>query len=227
MKASARWDGISEPDMIHERFAAAMTYHKLGRYAEAVALLEDVIDRVGVPYSRLGAARARRLYGESLRALRRHREAAEQLLQAAALLQEETGNERPYAEVAWSAAECLQYSGRYDEALPAFERAAALWESLGESVPSVRCRRSVAWLVFQREPQRAVELMRAVLAGLQESAPAPASAATGVDSEEEPLSGTEELNAELDETERQLNRMVKQAERRAKIASAEAPVPGN
>jgi len=209
LKASARWDGISEPDMLHQRFVAAMTYRELGRNAEAVALLEDVIDRAGVPYNRLGVAQTRRSYGESLRALRRHREAAEQLLQAAALLQEDPDNERPYAEVAWMAAESLQNSGRREEALHAFERAATLWESLGESVPAVRCRRSIAWLVFQREPQRAVELMRAVLAALQESAGDTASA-----------TAPEELT-ELEETEKQLDRMVKQAEHRAKIASAE------
>jgi tetratricopeptide (TPR) repeat protein len=199
LKASARWDGLSEPDMLHQRFTAAAAYRGLGRHAEAVALLEDVIGRVEVPYERLAVAQTRRQYGESLRELRRHPEAAEQLLQAAALLEGDESNERAYAEVAWLAAECLQYSGRRPEALAAFERAASLWEALGEPVAAVRCRRSIAWLVFADEPQRAVELMRAVLDG---------------------MSRTEESAAEVEETQTQLDRIVEQAARRAEIAAS-------
>jgi len=199
LKASARWDGISEPDMLHHRFIAATTYCRLGRPAEAAALFEDVIGRVDVPYDRRGVARIRKQYGESLRALRRHREAAEQFLQAAVLLQGDEDNKYPYAELAWFAAEALQHSGQREEALAAFERAAELWESLGEPVPSVRCRRSHAWLVFRQEPQRAVELMRSVLTGL--TAPAEPTEPQMV----------EPMAAELAETEKQLVQMIKQA----------------
>lgn len=193
LKASARWDGISEPDMLHHRFIAATAYYKLGRHVEAVAVFEDVIGRVDVPYDRLGVAQIRKQYGESLRDLRQYRDAAEQFVQAAALLQLDKDNQHAYAEMAWSAAEALQYSGQRDEALAAFERAAALWETLGEPVPSVRCRRSIAWLVFRQEPQRGVDLMRSVLAGLTEPQMA------------------EPMAAELAETEKQLDQMIKQA----------------
>ena len=193
LKASARWDGISEPDMLHHRFIAATTYYRLGRHTEAAALYEDVIGRVDVPYDRLGVARIRKQYGESLRGLRQYRDAAEQFLQAAALLQADKDNRHAYAEMAWLAAEALQYSGQRDEALAAFERAAALWETLGEPVPGVRCRRSIAWLVFRQEPQRGIDLMQSVLAGLTEPQMA------------------EPMAAELAETEKQLDQMIKQA----------------
>ena len=217
LKASARWDGLSEPDTLHERFTAAQVYHRLGRDAEAVALFEDAIDRVEVPYDPPAVARTRWNYGTSLSRLRRHREAAEQLLQAAALLQDDASNKRPHAQLAWHAAEALQAAGRRPEALAAFERAASLWEDLGAFAPSVRCRRSVAWLVAEHEPERAVELMRAVLAGIQDPDP-------GLfPGPPEQLVGeiAEEVAEELAETERQLGRLVKNAERAARAAEGD------
>ncbi|MEU6431081.1 hypothetical protein ABZ860_34710 [Microbispora sp. NPDC046973] len=212
LAAASRWDGLSEPDTLHNTFAAARAYHLLGRHGEAAALFEEVMPRVEVPYDGEAVARTRAQYGRSLAELGRHREAAEQFVMAARLVQDDPGAKELHAELAWSAAEALQFAGRADEALPAFQRAARLWADLGMVVPRVRCLRAAAWLMDwtgedttengdtedgdtedgDTEPP-GVTAMRAVLAELESLAAA------------EP---SEEVAAELAETRRQLDAML-------------------
>ncbi|GLX04639.1 hypothetical protein [Microbispora sp. NBRC 16548] len=204
LAAAARWDGLSEPDTLHNTFAAARAYHVLDRHGEAAALFEEVMPRVEVPYEGEAVARTRAQYGRSLAELGRHREAAEQFVTAARLVQDDPDAKELHAELAWSAAEALQFAGRRDEALPAFQRAARLWGDLGMIVPRVRCLRAAAWLMDwtggdtaededgDTEPP-GVTAMRAVLAELESLAGA------------EP---SEEVAAELAETRRQLDAML-------------------
>ncbi|MBE3015264.1 tetratricopeptide repeat protein [Microbispora sp. NEAU-D428] len=219
LAAAARWDGLSEPDTLHNTFAAARAYHLLDRHGEAAALFEEVMPRVEVPYEGEAVARTRAQYGRSLAELGRHREAAEQFVTAARLVQDDPGARELHAELAWSAAESLQFAGMADEALPAYQRAARLWADLGMTVPRVRCLRAAAWLMDwtgedgdiadgdtadgdtadgdtadgdTAEPP-GVTAMRAVLAELEFLAGA------------EP---SEEIAAELAETRRQLDAML-------------------
>jgi tetratricopeptide (TPR) repeat protein len=204
LTAATRWDGISEPDMLHNTFTAARAYHHLGRHAEAAAVFAEVMPRVEIPYDPQVIAMTRRQYGESLHALQQYREAAEQFLKAAQLVQDDPNNRFPHAELAWYAAESLQHSGQRTEALAAYQRAAELWAELGQLTPRVRCLRSVAWLLhWTHDPaseerhdgidQPGVATMRAVLAELESLAENGAS---------------EEVLTELAETREQLDQML-------------------
>ncbi|MBX6384516.1 MAG: hypothetical protein IRZ07_16345 [Microbispora sp.] len=203
LAAAARWDGLSEPDMLHNTFTAARAYHGLERHGEAAALFEEVMPRVEIPYDGRVIAWTRSQYGKSLAELGRHREAAEQFLMAAQLVQDDPGAREMHAEMAWSAAEALQFDGQTDEALAAFRRAARLWGDLGRVVPRVRCLRAAAWLMDwtggdeaatgQAPEPPGVTAMRAVLAELESLAESDSS---------------EEIAAELAETRRQLGAML-------------------
>lgn len=199
LRAAQRWEGISEPDTLHNRFTAARAYYSLGRYGEAAALFEDSMPRVEVPYDRTGIAMTREQYGDCLSRLGEHRKAAEQFLTAAALLQDDPANPRAHARLAWAAAEALQEAQLPQDALAAFRRTAELWGALGEPAARARCLRSAAWLLTwqdaDHEPQwpQAVAAMRAVLAELR-AVPAG--------------EGADAIGEELDHTARQLEQML-------------------
>ncbi|WP_066941675.1 hypothetical protein [Microtetraspora fusca] len=209
LSAAARWQGISEADTLHNTFAAARAYHSLGRHAEAAALFEEVMPKVEVPYTPPVVAMTRAQFGECLRELGRHRDAAEQFVEAARLVQDDPENARMHAELAWSAALALEYAEETPQALAAYRRAAELWGDLGEVVPRVRCLRSAAWLIHWEDapgdggdPIDPRELpgpvaMRAVLAELESLAEQDAS---------------EEVMAELATTREQLEYMIPDGE---------------
>ena len=145
LAAAARWDGISEPDTLHNTFNAARAYARLGRHAEAAALFAEAMPKVDVPYDQAGIAQSRVDYGRSLRATGRHQEAAEQFLEGARLIAGDPGNREAYAFVAADAARELEQAGQDAAALAAFQRAAELFRELGNTVARVRCQRSAAW----------------------------------------------------------------------------------
>jgi tetratricopeptide (TPR) repeat protein len=202
LTAASYWEGLSEPDTLHNTFNAARTYARLGRPAEAAALFAEVMPRVDIPYEPPVVALTREQFGNSLRELGRHREASEQFLRAATLVQDDPGHAATHARLAASAAESLQRSGQLAEALAAFQRAATLFRRLGDDVRWARCRRSAAWLQFwdplatpagpDAEPA-GVTAMRAVLSDLESM--------TAVDP-------PEELVAELAATSEQLTEML-------------------
>ncbi|MEU6414260.1 hypothetical protein [Microbispora sp. NPDC046933] len=218
LAAAARWDGLSEPDTLHNTFAAARAYHLLDRHGEAAALFEEVMPRVEVPYEGEAVARTRAQYGRSLAELGRHREAAEQFVMAARLVQDDPGARELHAELAWSAAESLQFAGRADEALPAFQRAARLWADLGMVVPRVRCLRAAAWLMDwtgenrdEAENRDKAEDRDKAEGGDTAEEPPGVTAMRAVLAELESLAGSEppeEVAAELAETRRQLDAML-------------------
>jgi tetratricopeptide (TPR) repeat protein len=198
LTAAARWDGISEPDTLHNTFNAARAYARLGRHAEAAALFAEAMPKVDVPYDQTGIAQTRELYARSLRALGRHRDAAEQFLETARLIADDTDNARAHAAVAADAARELQDAGQEAEAVAAFQRAAELFGELGNTVARVRCQRSAAWVQFRMgdDCRRAgVTTMRSVLSSLESLA--------------QEGSATDELAGERDNTVEQLDRMLK------------------
>jgi tetratricopeptide (TPR) repeat protein len=202
LTAASYWEGLSEPDTLHNTFNAARTYARLGRPGEAAALFAEVMPRVDIPYEPAVVALTREQFGSSLGELDRHREASEQFLRAATLLQDDPRHAAAHARLAASAAESLQRSGQLAEALAAFQRAATLFRELGDDVRWARCRRSAAWLQFWDPPAppagpdaepAGVTAMRAVLSDLESM--------TAVDP-------SEELVAELAATSKQLTKML-------------------
>jgi tetratricopeptide (TPR) repeat protein len=146
LTAAARWDGISEPDTLHNTFHAARAYAALGRHAEACALFAQAMPKVAVPYQGAAIAMTHEAYGRSLKATDQHKEAAAQFLAAAQIVADDPGNARAHASLASAAAQSLQRAGELGAALTAFRRAAELFGALGDTVSLVRARRSVAWL---------------------------------------------------------------------------------
>ena len=195
LRASARWQGISEPDELHLRFIAARAYHAQGRHAEAVTLFAELMPRVEVPYHRQSIALTRKAYGESLSHLRQAEAAAEQFLLAAAALEDDPDNVIAYAQVSWSAAEALAATGDAQAAITAYEKTVELWRGIGAPGPVARCRRSIAWLVYDEDSERALTLLREVRDELQAAVRAAGE------------SGAPEAAAELAETEKQLEQM--------------------
>ena len=198
LTAAARWDGISEPDTLHNTFNAARAYARLNRHAEAAALFAEAMPKVDVPYDPAGIAQTREVYARSLRALGRHRDAAEQFLEAARLIAGDPDNASAHAQVAADAALALQQSGQHGGALAAFQRAAELFGGLGNTVARVRCLRSAAWLQFRTDgdgKRSGVTTMRSVLASLESL------------SQEDPAAA--ELTGERDHTVEQLDKMLK------------------
>ena len=198
LTAAARWYGISEPDTLHNTFNAARAYAGLGRHAEAAALFAEAMPKVDVPYNQMGIAQTRELYGRSLRAVGRHRDAAEQFLTAARLIADDPANASAHAFVAADAAQELQASGQLGAAVAAFERAAELFGGLGNTVARVRCLRSAAWVRFRMgddERPGGVATMRSVLSALESLL--------------QQDSAAEELMSERDNTAEQLERMLK------------------
>jgi tetratricopeptide (TPR) repeat protein len=200
LAAAARWDGISEPDTLHNTFNAARAYAQLNRHGEAAALYAEAMPRVSVPYDPTGIATTRDQYGRSLRAIGRHAEAAGQFLEAARILADDPQNVRAQARLAAATAESLQTSGQGEVALAAFRRAAVLFTELGNVVSRVRCLRSAAWIEFSSDLEAGTEgagvtAMRSVLAELQPLITADAPA---------------ELATERDNTRKQLDEMLKE-----------------
>jgi len=176
LSAAARWEGISEPDTLHNTFNAARAYFSLGRHGEAAALFAEAMPRVSVPYDPSGIAMTREQYARSLRAIGQHAEAAEQFLEAARIIADDPANIKPQASLAAAAAESLRKSGQQEAALAAFRRAAVLFGEADNVVNRVRCLRSAAWLEFfsagdsgtDRPGERAgIATMTAVLAELE------------------------------------------------------------
>ncbi|MGW4328195.1 hypothetical protein ACWEKR_20105 [Nocardia sp. NPDC004573] len=146
VRAAARWEGLSESDVLHHTVVAARAFHRAERHGEAVALFEQALVGGTLPYPSGELAVVRAQFGRSLRALNRHREAARQFLEAARLVEHDPERTRLHAELACSAAGALEHCGQDDEAVAAYHRAAELWAGLGEVAARARCVRAAAWL---------------------------------------------------------------------------------
>ncbi|MDX6742945.1 hypothetical protein [Actinocorallia sp. A-T 12471] len=144
LDAADLWEGVHEPDHVHNVCQAARAYLGQDRVGEAVGLFEQVADRFEAAYEGVPLALTRRGYGQALSHCRDFRRAAAQFL-AAASVAEELGEARLHADLAWHAADELDNAGMTPESLAAYQRAAALWKELGEFGSYVRCTRAVAW----------------------------------------------------------------------------------
>ncbi len=198
LTAAERWDGLSEPDAVHQTFQAARGYSRLGRHGEAASLFAEVMPRVEIPYEAAVIAMTRDQYGNSLRALERHGEAAEQFLQAAALIREDPASTGPVAHLADLAADSLQRSGQDQQAVAAYRWAGELYAGLGDVPGRARCLRAAAWLESSAE---AMSALLAELTHMQALAPGPGPD----DAPDEEAS--EFLTGEIAATREQLNQL--------------------
>jgi tetratricopeptide (TPR) repeat protein len=195
LSAAERWDGISEPDTLHNTFNAARAYARLRRFGEAAALFAEVMPRVHIPYDTLTIALTHQQYGDALREINRHREAATEFLEAARLIQDDTAHVAAHARLARSAADALLCSGQGLAAITAYRRAADLFGGLGDISGRVRSLRSAAWAEFREAEDdlgstAGIATMRAVLAEL------------------EVLDPSEQVTEELEATRKQLDQML-------------------
>jgi len=152
LRAAGAWEPISQPDTLHNRFTAARAYLALKQYGEAAALFDEFLPRVATAYDSIGIAQTREQFATCLTELGEHRHAAQQLLAAAQLVQDDPKNQAAHARLAWTAAEALEKAEQPAAALAAFRRAADLWGALGGTVARVRCLRSAAWLTAWTNP---------------------------------------------------------------------------
>ncbi|WP_174184445.1 hypothetical protein [Nocardia barduliensis] len=168
VRAAARWEGLSEPDMLHHTVVAARAFHRAERHGEAVALFEQALVSGALPYPSGELAAVRAQFGRSLLALDRHREAAHQFLEGARLVERVPERTDLHADLAWSAATALERCGRDQEAVAAYHRAAELSARLGEVAARARCLRSAAWLQVSAgaDPGHWLPSMRALTAEL-------------------------------------------------------------
>ncbi|MEV6557820.1 hypothetical protein AB0M22_19050 [Nocardia sp. NPDC051756] len=146
VRAAARWEGVSEPDLLHHTVIAARAFHRGRRHGEAAALFEEALAADGIPYPPAELATVRAQFGDSLNALHRYHDAARQFAQAAQLIEHDPDRRRLHAELAMSAAIALEYCDQDAAAVAAYQRAAELFGALGNVVSRARCVRSAAWL---------------------------------------------------------------------------------
>ncbi|MGW5724991.1 hypothetical protein [Nocardia beijingensis] len=178
VRAAARWEGLSEPDVLHHTVVAARAFHRAERHGEAVALFEQALLSGAIPYPSGELAMVRAQFGRSLNTLGRHREAARQFLEGARLVEHDQERVKLYAELAWSAATALEYCGQDEEAVAAYHRAAQLWARLGAVAAWARCLRAAAWLeVSGDDPESGLTSMRTLIAELAAQADRSAEAA--------------------------------------------------
>ncbi|GAB2836026.1 hypothetical protein GCM10022221_39060 [Actinocorallia aurea] len=200
LEAARLWEGVHEPDHVHNVCNAARGYLALDRCGEAVGLFEQVADRFEVSYEGGSLAFTRRQYGLALRETGDHRRAAEQFLAGAATAAEAEDGTELQAELAWYAGDELGGAGLVEESGAAYRRAAALWEELGALGPRVMCLRAAAWVDHELDgsPDPGASdavgpaAMRAVLALVEEVA-----AAEPSDAVDELLTGTREQLAAM------------------------------
>ncbi|MFI6998899.1 hypothetical protein [Nocardia sp. NPDC050175] len=154
VRAAARWEGVSEPDLLHHTVIAARAFHRVRRHGEAAALFEQVMAADGIPYPPAELATVRAQFGDSLNALRRYQDAARQFAQAAQLVERDPDRRELHADLAMSAATALDYCDQDAAAVAAYQRAAELFGDLGNVVSRARCVRSAAWLQLWASDER-------------------------------------------------------------------------
>ncbi|NQE70925.1 hypothetical protein [Nocardia gamkensis] len=191
VRAAARWEGLSEPDVLHHTVVAARAFHRAERHGEAVALFEQALAGGAIPYPPGELAVVRAQFGRSLDALGRPREAARQFLEGARLVEHDRERTKLHAELAWSAAGALEHCGQDDEAVAAYHRAAELWARLGAVAARAACLRSAAWLQVSpgADPEPWLTSMRTLTAELTVLAERSAEAAEELAHTREQLAG--------------------------------------
>ncbi|WP_280493446.1 hypothetical protein [Nocardia asiatica] len=200
VRAAARWEGLSEPDVLHHTVVAARAFHRAERHGEAVALFEQALVSGALPYPSGELAAVRAQFGRSLLALDRPREAAHQFLEGARLVERVPERTDLHADLAWSAATALERCGRDEEAVAAYHRAAELSARLGEVAARARCLRSAAWIQVSggADPGRWLPSMRALTTELEALADRSAEAAEELAHTRDQLAGMLEIGGVTD-----------------------------
>ncbi|MFG1792368.1 hypothetical protein [Nocardia sp. NPDC049149] len=146
VRAAARWEGLSEPDLLHHTVIAARAFRRAERHGEAVALFEEALASNSVPYPAAELAVVLGQFGESLNALRRYEDAARQFAAGAQLIEQEPDRLELRAELAMSAAKALDRCDQDEAAMAAYLRAAQLCGELGRLAWRAHCVRAASWL---------------------------------------------------------------------------------
>lgn len=119
--------------------------NRLGRAAEAAAVLETALPDLRAAHHEGRVVQARWWLGECLLQLAEPREAAEQFLLAAEIAKE-WEEQQDHANLAHLAADALNRAGLDEQAVQAYERAEQLWRALGRTPAVVRALRARAWI---------------------------------------------------------------------------------
>lgn len=159
--AFARQEGRGD-DETRAHLLAAEALSVAGRPEEAIALFEPALKNAEARWDqdewKPVIAQAARAYGNSLMAAGDPRRAAELLLSTADRVKA-WPNQVPHAMLAADAATALERAGRHTDAAAAFERAAQLWQQVGEPLVRVKCLRSAAWLTAADDLAAALGVM--------------------------------------------------------------------
>jgi tetratricopeptide (TPR) repeat protein len=132
------------------RMVAVFAFRRGGRPAEAAALLESMLPDVDRRGDENEIAHVRHMYGECLTDLGEYRAAAEELIAAARIVADRP-DQREHAALVHAAANALDGAGMSDEAGRTFDRAAALWRTVGDRDAEIRAVRGHAWTLVQGE----------------------------------------------------------------------------
>jgi hypothetical protein len=173
LAAANRLAEVAPVDAARARMTAALAYQRLDRPAEAAGLIETALPDIEQHADEHEVVHARRQYGLCLVDLREHREAARVLLSAATIAQD-WPDQDAHAALAHDAGNALADAGLADEAERTLQRAADLWQGLGQLGRQVRALRARAWaLAGREEPDRAtaLTLMEAASAALEAADP--------------------------------------------------------
>lgn len=152
--------------------------NRLGRAAEAAAVLETALPDLRAAHHEGRVVQARWWLGECLLRLDEPREAAEQFLLAAEIAKgwEE---QQDHAGLAHLAADALNRAGLDDQAVQAYERAEELWRALGQNSSAVRGLRARAWIELREGRPGLPAAREAMAAAVRTAASALASATDG------------------------------------------------
>ncbi|MCM2417615.1 tetratricopeptide repeat protein [Streptomyces sp. RKAG293] len=153
--------------------------NRLGRAAEAAAVLETALPDLRAAHHEGRVVQARWWLGECLLQLAEPREAAEQFLLAAEIAKE-WEEQQDHANLAHLAADALNRAGLDDQAVQAYERAEQLWRALGRTPAVVRALRARAWIEL-REGRPGLPAARRAMESAAQAAAAALAAATDED----------------------------------------------
>jgi len=149
LAAAQRLDPHDPVEAAKARLLAAYGFERLGKPAEAAALIEAALPDLEQHGDPVEFANAKRSYGQCLQRLGEPHAAAQALLGAATLVQD-WPDQTAHASLAHEAGTALEAAGLIEEAERAYGRATELWRDLGQPGMRVRALRARAWLALKR-----------------------------------------------------------------------------
>jgi hypothetical protein len=149
LRAAHLLDQSDPVGAVRDRLLAAEAFHRDGRLAEAVGLLEAVRPDAEHYASPQRLVWLDRTLATCLAGLDEPRDAAESLARAA-LIAAGWEDQHTHASIAHESGDMLHRAGLIGPAEQAYARAAELWADLGERATRVRAVRAGAWLRIRR-----------------------------------------------------------------------------